>query len=174
MTTPPLQWFIDVHSVHATMSFSFEAKREELEAIKLYAEVEEVQSFKSQLKVSPLSSGKFRVTGVLAVKAVQASVVDLGPVPASVEENFSVEYWPQETIEERGQESVSLGEDAPEPIAAGRIAIGSFLCELFSVSLDPYPRNPGDAFDWRPAESEERASPFADLVRLRKKKPDGG
>jgi hypothetical protein len=48
------------------------------------------------------------------------------------------------------------------------------LSELFSVSLDPYPRNPGDAFEWHPPESEPRASPFAGLVRLRQKKPDGG
>lgn len=155
------------------MSLNFEAKSDELEAVKRYAEVVEVASFKSQVKVTPLSSGRFRVTGALSAEAVQASVVDLGPVPAAVEEDFSVEYWPQETIEER-QEAATFEEDAPEPIVEGRILIGSFLCELFSVSLDPYPRNPGDTFDWHPARSEPQASPFADLARLRQKKPDGG
>jgi hypothetical protein len=52
--------------------------------------------------------------------------------------------------------------------------IGEFLSELFSVSLDPYPRNADDAFSWQPAEKEPPVTPFAELARLRQKKPDGG
>ncbi len=42
MTTPPLQWSIDVHALHASADYSFDANKEELEAIRLYAEIEEV------------------------------------------------------------------------------------------------------------------------------------
>jgi len=174
MNTLPLQWPIDVHSVHTPLSLSYKANEHELETLKRYAEVERVTSFKSEVSVSPLSSGKFKVTGRLQAEAVQASVVDLSPVPASIDETFSVEFWPQDLIKDRSEEAVSIEADPPEPVVEGRIAIGEFLCELFSVSLDPYPRNADDTFSWEPAEKEPRVTPFAELARLRQKKPDGG
>ncbi len=172
MTTLPLQWFIDVHGAHSPAEFSYEANGQELEAIKCYAGVEDITKFTSQLTAVPLPAGKFRVTGMLHADAVQASVVDLGPVPVSIEENFTVDYWPQELIEDAGEKAFSLEQDPPEPIVGGRILIGEFLCELFSVSLDPYPRNADDAFEWTPPAKEPQATPFAELGRLRQKKTD--
>ena len=81
MSNLPLQWSIDVHSVHAPLSLSYEANKHELEALKGYAEIENVTSFNSELEVSPLSAGKFKVAGRLKAGAVQASVVDLTPFP---------------------------------------------------------------------------------------------
>jgi hypothetical protein len=174
MSNPPLQWSIDVNSVHAPLSLSYDADNHELEALKRYAQVEDVTSFKAQVRVAPLPAGKFKVTGRLLAGAVQASVVDLSAVPAAIDETFTVEFWPQELIKDGNEEAVSFEEDPPEPIAGGRIAIGEFLCELFSVSLDPYPRNPNEAFSWEPAEKEPRVTPFAELAKLHQKKPDGG
>ena len=174
MSNPPLQWSIDVHSVHAPLSLSYEANKHELEALKGYAEVEDVTSFNSELRVSPLSAGRFKVAGRLKADAVQASVVDLSAVPAAIDETFTVEFWPQELIEERAGDDISFADEPPEPIVGGRIAIGAFLSELLSVSLDPYPRNSDDMFSWAPAEKEPRVTPFAELARLRQKKPDGG
>jgi hypothetical protein len=54
-----------------------------------------------------------------------------------------------------------------------KILIGAFLCELFSVSLDPYPRNLGDNFEWKGDERESRITPFAELARLRRPKEPG-
>jgi hypothetical protein len=174
MSNPPLQWFIDVHSVHAPLSSAYEANKHELEALKRYAEVEDVTGFTSELRVSPLSAGKFKVAGRLTADAVQASVVDLSAVPAAIDETFSVEFWPVELIAERNGDEASFADEPPEPIVEGRIAIGEFLSELFSVSLDPYPRNPDDTFSWEPPEEESRVTPFAELARLRQKKLDGG
>ncbi len=174
MNTLPLQWSIDVHSVHTPLSVSYEANEHELAALKRYAEIEDITRFESQVRVAPLSAGKFKVTGRLKADAVQASVVDLSAVPASIDETFTVEFWPQELIEDRDEEAVSIEEDPPEPIAGGRIAIGEFLCELLSVSLDPYPRNADDTFSWEPAEKEPPLTPFAELARLRQRKPDSG
>ncbi len=174
MSTPPLHWSIDVHAIQAPVSLSYEANAQELDALKRYAEVEDVKSFKAQVKIVPLSSGKFRATGILRADAVQASVVDLSAVPAAIEENFSAEFWPQDEIEGTGEEPASFEEEPPEAIVGGRILICEFLCELFSVSLDPYPRNEGDTFSWEPAKKEPSLTPFAELARLRQKKPDGG
>jgi hypothetical protein len=172
MSTPPLTWSIDAAAVHSMETFHFEANARELEAIKRYAEVEDVASFKASVKIGPLSGGRLKATGVLNASAIQASVVDLEAVAAAVEEHFAVEFWPEESIGGEGA-AASFEEDAPEPIVGGRILIGGFLCELFSVSLDPYPRNPGDAFEWDRQGSEAPASPFADLAKLRRKKTDG-
>ena len=171
MSTLPLHWSIDVHSIHTPVSLSFEADGPELEALKRYAEVEAVTSFKSQLKITPLSAGKFKVKGSLQVEAVQASVVDLSAVPASIDEDFNVEFWPQELAGNKGEKAVSFEEQPPELIVGGRIPIGEFLCELFSVSLDPYPRNADDRFSWDSGEKESHTTPFGELMRLRQKKP---
>ncbi len=173
MTAPPLTWSIDAHAAHSPASYFYEANARELDAVKRYAEVEGVASFKARVKVAPLSGGRFKVTGTLEASVVQASVVDLDAVPASIEENFAVEFWPEEAIAGKEGHAVSLEEEPPEPIVGDRLLIGAFLCELFSLSLDAYPRNPDDAFEWSAGESEPSTSPFADLARLRRqKKPD--
>jgi hypothetical protein len=176
MTTPPLHWSIDVHALHAPQSFAFEANAEERTAVKRYAEVEEVASFKASVRVTPLSGGRFKAAGLLEASAVQASVVDLGPVPASIEENFAVEFWPEEMLADAVEDGdpAPIEKDPPEAVIGGRILIGEFLCELFSISLDPYPRNPHDAFEWTTGENEPRITPFAELAQLRRaKKPEG-
>jgi hypothetical protein len=168
MSTPPLQWTIDINSAaRAPAVFSYEASGEELEALKRYAEVEDLTSFKAELKVTPLGGGKFRLAGKLQANAVQSSVVDLGAVPSCVEESFSVDYWPEHLIEEMGGEAMPLDADPPEVLADGRIPVGSLLCELLAVSIDPYPRNEGDSFEWNPP--EPKTSPFAELARFRQK-----
>jgi hypothetical protein len=177
MSTPPLHWSIDVHALHAPQTFAYEANAQERDAIKRYAEVEEVSSFKASVRLTPFSGGRFKAAGLLEASAVQASVVDLGPVPASIEENFAVEFWPEEKLAEADEDgdAPSFESDPPEAIVGGRILIGEFLCELFSVSLDPYPRNPDDAFEWAPGQNEPKITPFAELAQLRRaKKPDGG
>ncbi len=176
MSTPPLHWFIDAHALHAQQSFSFEANAEERDAVKRYAEIEDVTGFKASVRVTPQSGGRFKAAGLLEASAVQASVVDLDPVPVSIEENFAVEFWPEEKLAGEGEDgkTLSFGDEPPEAIVGGRILIGEFLCELFSVSLDPYPRNPDDAFEWAPGGNEPRITPFAELARLgRQKKLDG-
>lgn len=173
MTEPPLHWAIDAHALHASASFSYDANPQELEAIRRYAEIEKVASFKAEVKLAPLSGGRLRATGALKAEAVQASVIDLSPVPASIDEAFSVEFWPEETLEAAGEGANSFEQETPEAFACGKILIGAFLCELFSVSLDPYPRNHGDTFEWTGGERESRISPFAELERLRRAKEPG-
>jgi hypothetical protein len=173
MTEPPLHWAIDAHALHASASFSFQANAQELEAIKRYAEIEQVASFKAEVKVSPLSGGRFRATGALNAEAVQASIIDLSSVPASIDETFSVEFWPEETLEAAEEDSNSFEAETPEAFSGGKISIGAFLCELFSVSLDPYPRNPSDNFEWKGDERESGVSPFAELEQLRRAKEAG-
>jgi hypothetical protein len=163
--TSPLQWTILTGSIRREGAFAFEANAVELDALKRFAEVDDLTSFSAHVKVLHLAGEKFRVTGTFAADLVQSSVVDLQAVPARIEESFSLEYWPSDLIAEAGEPP--FDEDPPEPLSDGRIAIGELLCELLLVSIDPYPRNESGSFQWTDAESGLYPGPFASLARLK-------
>ncbi len=169
MDTPPLHWSVDVAAVaHTPAGLSYEASAAELGALKRYAGIEDVTAFAAQVRISPLAGGKYRASGTLRASVVQASVVNLEPVPSSIEESFSVEYWPAEAIGEADADA-PLEADLPEPLDGGRIPLGMLLSELFVLALDPYPRNPDDHLEWTPPQTGPEPGPFAKLARL---KPD--
>ncbi len=173
MNTLPLQWSLDVNTLASKLEVSYEANPAELDALKLYAGLVNLTSFKAQVKVAQLAGGRFKASGTLQADIVQASVIDLNEVRSSVGESFDQEYWPAESIGERGGEAVAFDSDPPEPIVAGRIPIGAVLCEVFALSIDPYPRNEGDVFQYTPPEPEAETSPFAGLVHLLPQKSPG-
>jgi hypothetical protein len=167
MDAPPLHWSVDTATVGQSLAdLSFEANARELDALKRYAAVEDVASFAAQLKVFPLSKGRYRVSGTLRASVVQASVVNLEPVPSSIQESFSVEYWPADAIGE-AQEDAPFDSDLPESLEGGKIPAGTLLSELFVLALDPYPRNAGDELDWTAPDAGPESSPFATLARLK-------
>jgi hypothetical protein len=167
MNETPLDWSVDTGPLaHSPADFAYEANAKELDALKRYAGLEDLTAFTARFKISPLSGGKYRASGTLEASAVQASVVNLEAVPSSIEESFSVEYWPAESIPD-ADPGAPLEADPPEAIVAGHIPIGLLLCELFVLSLDPYPRNPEDKFEWTPPPAGADVSPFAGLAQLK-------
>jgi hypothetical protein len=171
MTAPPLQWSIDTKAVsHGNpAAFAFEASGAERDALKVYAGIEDLASFQSEVRVTTAGSGRFRVTGVLRSSLVQSSVIDLEAVRTRIEEKFAVEYWPAEDIPDAAADG-SADADPPEALVLGRIPIGELLCEHFLVAIDPYPRNEGDNFQWEPPRPEPETSPFAELARFKVQK----
>ena len=168
MNELPLHWSIDTNPIVNTPAvFDFEAAPSELRALKDYAEVEDISSFKAHVKAAPLGSGKFRVSGTFQAQVVQSSVVDLSAVPSTIEESFSLEYWPADLIAGAPEEAAPFDADPPKPIVGGHIPAGELLCELLAVSINPYPRNEGDSFEWTPPHPEPETSPFAGLARLK-------
>ena len=173
MDGPPLQWSVDTASAaHSPLDLSYEANARELDTLKRYTGIEAVTDFTARLKVSPLAGGRFRVSGTLQANVVQASTVNLEPVTSSIQESFSVEYWPAEAIGE-AQEDAPFDADLPEPLDAGRIPAGALLSEVFALALDPYPRNPDDKLDWTPPQDGLEPGPFAKLARLKPDAPPG-
>jgi hypothetical protein len=168
MEVPPLQWGVDTAVAgHGAVDLPLEANAKELDALKRYAGVEDIASFTARIKISPLSKGRFRVAGTLQASIVQASTVNLKPVPSSIQEEFSVEYWPADAIE-AAQEETPFDAELPEALEGGQIPVGTLLCEIFVLALDPYPRNPDDTLDWAPPETGSEPSPFAKLARLKR------
>lgn len=174
MNSPPLRWSADTASAaHSPVELSYKANAAELGAIKRYAGVEDVTDFTAQVRISPLSGGRFRVSGTLKASVVQASAINLEPVPSSIQESFSVEYWPPEAIGEAG-EDIPFDAELPEPLDGGRIPLGTLLSEIFALALDPYPRNPDDKLDWIAPQAGAEPGPFAKLARLKPDAPPDG
>jgi len=174
LKTPPLGWSIETHALaRAVEAFSFEANASERVALARYSDVREVKSFAANVQVITLNGGRYRVSGQIKADVIQASVVDLSDVVATLDDRFQVEFWPPELIEANDDDEPSFEVEPPEALSGGKIPIGDFLCQLFSVSLDPYPRNEGDSLSWQ--QPDERAThPFVELSRLRQKPREGG
>ena len=107
-----------------------------------------------------------RLEGHFLADVVQSCVVSLAPVPAHLEADFETSYSASAVM--AAEEDLDpLGEDAPEPIAAGEIDLGEAVAQQLAVTLDPYPRAPGAALAG--ATETEPQSPFAVLSALKKK-----
>lgn len=114
-----------------------------------------------------------RLTAKLTADVVQSCVVTLEPVPAHIEETFTVEFdrAVSEDAGERGEVLVEAeGEDPPDPLPDAGIDVGEAVAEHLGLALDPYPRAPGAGLEdggWRTG-GEEPEGPFAALRKLKK------
>lgn len=115
--------------------------------------------------------GVVRVAGRLAAAATQRCVVTLGPVPATLEQGFELDFRPF-----GGREEVEVVLDPeveePEPLEGDRLDLGELVAQQFALALDPYPRAPDAKLvqsNWGASDEEEVPSdnPFAALASLK-------
>jgi uncharacterized metal-binding protein YceD (DUF177 family) len=112
--------------------------------------------------------------GHLSAAAAQACVVTDDPVPAEVEEDFSIRFLP-EPEGQGGEEEVELSDDDMDTVfyVGSAIDLGEAAAETLALALDPYPRSPRAAEMLRAAgvvsEGEEEVGPFGALAALRDK-----
>ena len=107
-----------------------------------------------------------RLEGHFLADVVQSCVVSLAPVPAHLEADFETSYSASAVMDAE-EDLDPLGEDGPEPIAAGEIDLGEAVAQQLAVTLDPYPRAPGATL--ASTGEAEAQSPFAALAALKKK-----
>ncbi|MGE5506430.1 MAG: DUF177 domain-containing protein [Actinomycetota bacterium] len=136
----------------------------------------DLPALSARVRLKPIGrDGLVRVQGNFSAEVVQACVVTLAPVPASLCEAFEVTFGPESAEGEGDDVEVSFhDEDPPDPIVGGAIDIGEVVAEQLALALDPFPRAEGAQFD-QPAEEaepepERRPSPFAALAAFRQKK----
>jgi hypothetical protein len=98
--------------------------------------------------------GAIIVRGELSADITQTCVVTLEPFDASIDEAIDLRFAPAvEAPKPRGapiveSETMTIGdEDEPDPIIDGKIDLGAIASEFLTLSLDPYPRKPGVAFE---------------------------
>ena len=111
-----------------------------------------------------------RAEGRLAASLDQRCVVTGEPVAAHVDESFALLFTPEPPV--GGDEEVELGEADCDTVFydGAAIDLGGAIADTLALSLDPYPRSAGADAALKEAGimSEEQASPFAVLAKLRK------
>lgn len=112
-----------------------------------------------------------RATGRLSASFAQSCVVTGDPVAAHVDEPFDIMFMP-EPPSAGPDDEIELGaEDCDVVFTDGAaIDLGGAIADTLALSLDPYPRCAGADAALKEAGvmTEEQASPFAVLARLKK------
>ena len=115
-----------------------------------------------------------RAKGRILASLDQNCVVTGEPVAAHVDEPFALLFVP-EPPGGGTDEEVELGEEDCDTVFhdGAAIDLGGALADTLALSLDPYPRSAGADAALKEAGvlSEEQASPFAVLAKLRKDEP---
>ena len=165
------------HASSAQLQGRIEASAAELAKLAAFYRVDGITQLALDYSLDPLPSARWRLTGELTAELTQLCGVTLEPVPETIREDVSLEFWPEHLIarEDAGRISEAddiLDSDPPEPIVNGRIDLGHLAGELFASALNPYPRKAGVEFDWtdsKAAAAEAASKPFAALARLKAK-----
>ena len=102
----------------------------------------------------------------------QSCVVTGDPVPATIDESFTVRFRPPPESG-GGEEEVELGEEEMDVIfsEAGLIDLGEAVAQTLALYLDPYPRAPDAETALKEAgvKDEGEAGPFGALAGLKDK-----
>jgi uncharacterized metal-binding protein YceD (DUF177 family) len=111
-----------------------------------------------------------RAQGRLVAALDQSCVITGDPVAAHVDEPFDLLFTPEPI--ESADEEIELGESDCDVVFydGASIDLGGAIADTLALSLDPYPRSAGAEAALKEAGvmTEEQASPFAVLAKLRK------
>ena len=124
----------------------------------------------ARVKVSPWHDGAVLV-GRFEATVTQVCGVSLEPFDDAVEGEFEIRLVPPGSPnlpdEEGGELTLDLeAPDPPDALEGDEIDVGGYLVEHLALSLDPFPRRPGAAFDYVDERAQE-ASPFSVLKGLK-------
>ena len=116
-----------------------------------------------------------RATGRIKAALTQTCVASGDPLPAYVDEAFTLHFQPEparapdDELELSGDELDVIFHDG------SAIDLGDTIADTLAVSLDPYPRGPNAeaALQQAGVLSEEQAGPFAALAALKGKMEKG-
>ena len=126
-----------------------------------------------EYQIKPAGRDRYALTGRLQAEVTQACVISLEPIKATLDEPLDCKFVAPTMIpDQQPEEQEALSVEDLEPIEDGTIDVGRIVFEVFSTSLDPYPRR--EDVEWQSphaqADSEASAAgPFAALAELKKK-----
>lgn len=128
-----------------------------------------VDALEAELTVTQTRRGA-RVKGTLRAEVVQACVVTLDPVPATISETIDLSFVRSEDLPPPGAEIAvdPMAADPPDVFDGEALDLGALVTEHLALGLDPYPRKPGATFEATdPDGGAAPESPFAALSRLK-------
>ena len=152
------------------------------ERVELSADEAERQAIAGRLDLPSLDTFQAHATltrkgemieaqGRILASLQQSCVVTGEPVPAHVDEPFSVLFMPEPEAS-RSDEGIELGPADCDVVFhdGSTIDLGTALADTLALSLDPYPRSAGADAALKEAGvlSEAEAGPFAALAQLKK------
>ena len=112
-----------------------------------------------------------RAKGRIGASLAQSCVITSEPVPAHVDEPFEILFTPEPEAS-RADEEIELGEaDCDVVFTDGaQVDLGTAIADTLALSIDPYPRSASAEAALKEAGvlSEEQASPFAVLAKLKR------
>ena len=123
---------------------------------------------------------RVRLEGEVEAALHQTCIVTLEPFAVALSVPVRLDFLPESDLaiiaaraaKDTGEGAIDIEvnlneEDPPEPIVDGVIDLGAVMLEFLALSLDPYPRKPGAAFE-SPEPDVLMQSPFAALARLKR------
>ncbi len=87
------------------------------------------------------SGDEVRATGTLSAAVVQSCVATGEPVPAEVQEDFSIVFRPHPEVAAEEEIELSEGELDVVFYDGASVDLGEAVAETLSLSLEPYPRS---------------------------------
>lgn len=111
-----------------------------------------------------------RCEGRVKAQLHQACIASGDPVPAAVDETFTIHFAPEPKIDAPEVELELAGDELDTVFHDGQaIDLGTAIADTLGLALDPYPRGPGAEIALKEAGvmSEGEARPFAILAKLK-------
>jgi hypothetical protein len=155
------------------LSGRIDASEAECQALAKQLGIQSLASLGFDYRLQPIASERFRLTGRIDAHLTQLCIVTLEPVAEHVDEEVTLECWPQEQIEadDSGKADApgfgDLPDDPPVPIIDGKVDLGALAAEILASAINPYPRKDEAEFVWDdPKDAANPASgPFGDLAK---------
>ncbi len=177
--TPAFSFPVKVGHISANaVAIRIEASESERAALAVLWNIIGVRSLEADLQVARWKRDGVKVKGIVRAKIVQACVVTLDPVEASIEEEVESIFVPEGSrlariaANDTGEMVLDPdGPDIPDVFSGDTIDVGEMVSEYVALAIDPYPRKPGISFGERiesTAEDDKRPNPFAVLKDWKK------
>jgi uncharacterized metal-binding protein YceD (DUF177 family) len=149
---------------------SFHASEEERAELAKTVGLLEVPNFSAHIALKKISPTNFEIAYRLGAEIVQACVVTLEPLAASIARVFTRELHYTPNLRRPAEKEVIVvpGDDElPEEIGSLHFDLAGPLMEEFLLAIDPYPRAPGVEFSSPSSATAPPDSPFAVLKDLK-------
>jgi hypothetical protein len=170
-----LAWEHAVQDIpEAGLAVERSASHDERENIARALDLLACRSLAVRYALSLRGGGHVNLSGTLWAQVEQSCVVTLEPLLNEINENFSVDYWPETEMPEPSSGEVDM-QDGPdlEPLVGGRIEVGRVVFERLAGAIDLFPRKPGVTFEppeASPGGDGNPDGPFSALARIKNKR----
>lgn len=135
--------------------------------------VEAVADLGFEALILPLAQNCLQASGRISGRVQQICGVTLQPMWTEIDQPFSLEFQPAETVAKFVIPEDDFDTELPEAMQHGEADIGEAVTQIFAMEVPAYPRAPDAAFDGYGQSAEEIAaedkkpSPFAALAALK-------